>query len=207
MAERKIPIPCAQADIRRLLKLLLILLNNASSRSGSTDAHHRSSELVAAKMTSKKSGSQEGKSWGGGKVVSIGRQRCHRSDAGGIEEGHSQAGDHKNLLALLYGTLPFTYHKSQQEKEECKSTRGTKRVNPVRSLPGKLHMVFHSLIAAAQQVSQGSCTERPYFVPEEMLQHPLPSDATSSLLRQAHLVLLVPTFRVPLVRDVQRMSD
>ena len=159
----QIPIPCAQADIRRLLKLLLILLNNASSRcstscgcrSGSTDAHHRSSELVAAKMTSKKSGSQEGKSWGGasppgccpplskpsqaacrypcdrhegGKVVSIGRQRCHRSDAGGIEEGHSQAGDHKNLLALLYGTLPFTYHKSQQEKEECKSTRGTKRV-------------------------------------------------------------------------------
>ncbi len=65
-------IPCAQADIRRLLKLLLILLNNAKSRcstscgcrSGSTDAHHRSSELVAAKMTSKKSGSQEEKSWG-----------------------------------------------------------------------------------------------------------------------------------------------
>ncbi len=93
---------------------MLILLNSASNRcstscgcrSGSTDAHHRSSELVAAKMTSKKSGSQEGKSWGGasppgccpplskpsqaacrytsygleeGKVVNIGSQRCARS--------------------------------------------------------------------------------------------------------------------------------
>lgn len=57
----------------RLLKLLVILVKSADSRcrtscgcrSGSTDAHHRSSELVAARMTSKKSGSQEGKScWG-----------------------------------------------------------------------------------------------------------------------------------------------
>ena len=63
----------------RLLKLLAILLKSADSRcrtrrgcrSGSTDAHHRSSELVAARMTSKKSGSQEGKScWGVGAVRS-----------------------------------------------------------------------------------------------------------------------------------------
>lgn len=65
--------PCAQADMSRLLNPLVILLKRAASRcstrwgcrSGSTDAHHRSSELVAARMTSKKSGSQEGKScWG-----------------------------------------------------------------------------------------------------------------------------------------------
>ena len=65
--------PCAQADMSRLLKLLVTLVKRADSRcntscgcrSGSTEAHHRSSELVAARMTSKKSGSQEGKScWG-----------------------------------------------------------------------------------------------------------------------------------------------
>lgn len=63
----------------RLRKLLLILAKRAARRcstsrgcrSGNTEAHHLSSELVAAKMTSKKSGSQEGKScWGVGAVGS-----------------------------------------------------------------------------------------------------------------------------------------
>ena len=69
--------PCAQADMSRLLKLLVILVKRADSRcstscgcrSGSTDAHHRSSELVAARITSKKSGSQEGKSCWGAKAA------------------------------------------------------------------------------------------------------------------------------------------
>lgn len=46
----------------------------------------------------------------------------------GIEAEASQAGNYQQLPALLQGTLAFTYYMSQQDKEECKSTRGTHRV-------------------------------------------------------------------------------
>ncbi len=44
------------------------------------------------------------------------------------EEEPIKTGKYQELPALLYGTLAFTYHVSQQGKEECESTRGTNRV-------------------------------------------------------------------------------